>query len=89
MSRKKRRTFTDTQKVDAVRRHLKDRVPVSEIANELDVQPTMIHNWVNAVLQRAEQGQPADQRHRARVQLGMVAEMEARSDEMAIPARPI
>ncbi|QDV88172.1 transposase [Planctomycetes bacterium TBK1r] len=55
MSRKKRRTFTDTQKADAVRRHLKDRVPVSEIANELDVQPTMIHNWVNAVLQRAEQ----------------------------------
>ena len=47
MSRKKRRSFSNTQKADAVRRHLKDHVPVSQIANDLDVQPTMIHNWIN------------------------------------------
>ena len=38
MTRKKRRSFSDTQKADAVRRHLKDGVPVSQIANDLDVQ---------------------------------------------------
>lgn len=54
MSRKKRRSFSDTQKADAVRRHLKDHIPVSQIANDLDVQPTMIHNWVNTALAQIE-----------------------------------
>lgn len=41
--RKKRRSFTAPQKAEAVRKHLKDRIPVSQIADEMDVQPTMIH----------------------------------------------
>ncbi|OUT62080.1 MAG: hypothetical protein CBB71_02750 [Rhodopirellula sp. TMED11] len=44
MSRKKRRSFSDAQKADAVRRHEEDHGPVSQIANDLDIQPTMIHN---------------------------------------------
>ncbi|QDT59298.1 Transposase [Stieleria bergensis] len=51
---KKRRSFTASQKADAVRRHLKDQIPVSQIADEMHVQPTMIHNWINSVLQQAE-----------------------------------
>ena len=54
MTRKKRRSFTAQQKANAVRRHLKDHVPVSQIANDLNVQPTMVHNWINAVLAQAE-----------------------------------
>ena len=50
----KRRSFTSTQKAEAVRKHLKDRIPVSQIADEMNVQPTMIHNWINSVLQQAE-----------------------------------
>ena len=49
-----RRMFTSTQKAEMVRRHLKDRVPVSELAAELDVQPSQIHQWVHAVLAQAE-----------------------------------
>ncbi len=52
--RKKRRSFTAPQKAEAVRKHLKDRIPVSQIADEMDVQPTMIHNWINSVLSQAE-----------------------------------
>lgn len=56
MTRKpqKRRSFTATQKAEAVRKHLKDRIPVSQIAEEMKVQPTMIHNWINSVLAQAE-----------------------------------
>ena len=54
MTRKKRRSFTAAQKADAVRRHLKDHVPVSQIADELNVQPTMVHNWINAALAQIE-----------------------------------
>lgn len=46
--------FNATKKADTVRRHLRDKVPVSELAAELDVQPTLIHQWINQVLTQAE-----------------------------------
>lgn len=50
-----RRNFSAEQKADVVRRHVKDKVPVSDLADELGVQPTQIHQWVSAVLGQAEQ----------------------------------
>lgn len=49
-----RRMFTSTQKAEVVRRHLKDQVPVSQLATELDVQPSQIHQWVQAALSQIE-----------------------------------
>ena len=49
-----RRMFTSTQKAEIVRRHLQDQVPVSELAAELDVQPSQIHQWVQAALAQIE-----------------------------------
>ena len=45
MNQKKqtRRTFTPQQKAEVVRRHLSEKVPASDLADELEVQPTMIH----------------------------------------------
>lgn len=51
---KARRHFTDAIKADAVRRHLSDKVPVSDLADELNVQPSQIHGWVKQVLDQAE-----------------------------------
>ena len=51
---RKRRSFSASQKAEAVRKHLKDHIPVSQIADEMNVQPTMIHNWINSVLSQAE-----------------------------------
>lgn len=50
----KRRSFTPADKAAAVRKHLVEKVPVSQIAEQMKVQPTLIHNWVNAVLTQAE-----------------------------------
>ena len=50
-----RRSFTAEQKANVVRRHLKDKVAVSDLADELGIQPSQIHQWVNAVLGQAEQ----------------------------------
>ncbi len=49
-----RRMFTAPQKAEIVRRHLKDQVPVSDLATELVVQPSQIHQWISAVLAQAE-----------------------------------
>lgn len=50
----KRRNFTPQQKAEIVRRHLKDRVPVSTLAEELSIQPTQIYQSVAMVLEQAE-----------------------------------
>ena len=50
-----RRTFTAEQKAEVVRRHLRGKVPVSQLADELNIQPSQIHQWINTVLAQAEQ----------------------------------
>ena len=51
---KTRRKFTAEQKAAIVRRHLKDKVPISSIAQELSIQPTQIHQWVALALEQVE-----------------------------------
>jgi transposase-like protein len=48
-----RRHFTAEQKAAVVRRHLSDKVPVSNLADELGVQPSQIHLWVKQLLDQA------------------------------------
>ena len=50
----KRRTFTAVEKAAAVREHLLDKIPVSQIADRMNVQPTMIHNWINTAMKQVE-----------------------------------
>jgi transposase-like protein len=51
---KTRRKFTAEQKAAIVRRHLKDKEPISSIAAELSIQPTQIHQWVALALEQVE-----------------------------------
>jgi len=54
MSSKNRRYFTAEKKAQVVRRHLADKVAVSDLADEFGVQPSQIHTWVKQVLDQAE-----------------------------------
>jgi transposase-like protein len=51
---KTRRHFTAEQKAQIVRRHLGGKVPVSDLADELGLQPSLIHLWIKQVLDQAE-----------------------------------
>lgn len=51
---RKRRSFSPAEKAAAVRKHLVDKIPVSQIADQMKVQPTLIHNWINTVMTQAE-----------------------------------
>lgn len=64
---RKRRHFSDDQKAAVVRRHLGDKVPVSDLADEYQVQPSLIYLWVKQVLDQAERAfrQPDRRRGRA------------------------
>ena len=54
MSRRTRRRFTVKRKAQIVRRHLGDKVAVSDLADEVGVQPSQIHTWVKQVLDQSE-----------------------------------
>jgi transposase-like protein len=49
-----RRRFSAEDKAKVVRRHLADKVPVSDLADEFDLQPSLIHLWVRQLLEQAE-----------------------------------
>lgn len=49
-----RRSFTAQQNADMVCRHLKDKVPVSTLAEELGIQSTQIYQWVAMLLEQAD-----------------------------------
>ena len=43
--RKERKHFTPEEKVAILRRHLVDKVPVSELCEELRLRPTVFYRW--------------------------------------------
>jgi transposase len=43
--RKGRKHYTGEEKVAILRRHLLDKVPVSELCDELGLQPTVFYRW--------------------------------------------
>ena len=53
-SSKPRRHFTPAQKAEIVRRHLSGKEPVSNLADEFGLQPSLIHLWIKNVLDQAE-----------------------------------
>jgi transposase-like protein len=54
MTRSRRKNFTAQEKLTAVRRHLIDKVPVSDLCDELGVQPTQIYQWQRMLFDNGE-----------------------------------
>src|SRR5882672_5742482 len=43
---KPRRHFSGTEKVAILKRHLVDKVPVSDLCDELDIYPNQLYGWL-------------------------------------------
>lgn len=54
MNRKKRRPFTPEQKVAAVRRHLVEKVKVSDLCDELKIHPNQYYEWQKSFFENGE-----------------------------------
>jgi transposase-like protein len=48
---KRRRKYTTEQKVAILRRHLVDKVPVSDLCEEYKLQPSVFYQWQKAALE--------------------------------------
>jgi len=51
MSKRSRRQFTTEQKVAILRRHMVDKVPVSDLCNEFGLQPSVFYQWQRQVFE--------------------------------------
>lgn len=54
MTKKKRRRFTTKEKADILRRHLADKVPVSDLCDEYGIQPSVFYTWQRQALASME-----------------------------------
>ena len=43
---KQRRHFAGTEKVAILKRHLLDKVPISDLCDELDIYPNQLYGWL-------------------------------------------
>lgn len=50
---KQRRHFNPEEKVKALRRHLVEKVPISDLCEELGIQPTQFYRWQQALFENA------------------------------------
>ncbi len=50
-ARRTRRPFTTEQKAAILRRHMVDKVPVSDLCNELGLQPSLFYQWQRQALE--------------------------------------
>ncbi len=49
----KRKRYTATQKVEILREHLENHVPVSELCKRYDIQPTVFYTWKKQLFEGA------------------------------------
>ncbi len=54
MSTRQRRQITGQQKVEIVKRHLVDRVPVSDLCEEYKIQPAQLYLWQKQLFENGE-----------------------------------
>ena len=73
MSKQKRRRFTPEQKAAILRRHLVDKVAVSDLCDEYKIQPSLFYGWQRQLLENMESvldgGQGRRAAHRRDAQL--------------------
>jgi len=53
MSKRTRRRHTAEQKAELLRRHLVDKIPVSQLCTEARIQPSLFYNWQRDLLEAA------------------------------------
>lgn len=66
MSKKTRRSFTADQRAVIVRRHLVDKVPVSNLCDEYGTQRSMFYNWQKVLVDNAARAYDTEGSERSR-----------------------
>jgi transposase len=79
----KRKQLTPEQKLSVVRRHLLEKVPVSDLCDEFGIHPTQYYNWQkqlfeNGTLAFERRTNSANQRRQEDAAAKKIAQLEAK-----------
>jgi transposase len=66
--RKERKHYTAEEKVAVLRRHLLDKVPVSELCEELSLKPTVFYRWQKELFENGAAAFQAQERPHRQVE---------------------
>ena len=84
---KKRKRYSAKEKVSILRRHLVDRVSVSDLCDEYDIHPTMFYKWQQvffehgAVAFQSQQG--AVEKHQAKKITSLEGKLTQKNEVLA------
>ena len=62
---KQRRHFPDTEKAAILKRHLIDKVPISDLCDELDLFPNQIYDWLKKFFENGHLAFASDRKSKA------------------------
>lgn len=83
-SQRSRRQFTTEQKVAILKKHMADKVPVSEVCNQANLQPTVFYQWQRQVLENLAGALiPASSNAANKREKQLMAEVERLRDRLA------
>ncbi len=77
--RKPRKNYTASEKIAILRRHLVDRVPVSDLCDEYQLSPTLFYLWQKQLF---ENGAAALERRNASPQAGLLKTIAALREKL-------
>ena len=91
MGKQKRRRFTTKQKATILRRHLVDKVPVSDLCDEYKIQPSVFYGWQRQLMVNMESALEANGSGRRSsgqtVQLERKVEAKDKSQVVRVPPK--
>ena len=62
---KQRRHFSGSEKVAILKRHLIDKVPISDLSDEFDIQPTQLYDWLKKFFENGHAAFDTDRKSKA------------------------
>lgn len=74
--KKKRKNYTPEEKVVILKRHLVDRVPVSDLCDQYNLQPTVFYRWQKEFFQKGSAAFEKDTSRRKRQEALRVKALE-------------
>ena len=81
--KKSRRKFTAEQKAAILRRHLQDKVPVSDLCDEYKIQPSVFYTWQRQLLENIASALEPNGRGRSLARAKLERENEALKAKLA------
>ena len=82
MSKRKRRHFRPEQKAAIIRRHLIDKVPVSDLCDEYSLQPSVFYDWQRQAMLHLEAALEAGNGHQRRQADTATAKLERENESL-------